>query len=427
MRHIRDFTEAHQALHAYYGATTMKGLYTLDRMRTLLKYLGDPQERLKIIHVAGTSGKTSTAYYVAALLTAAGHSTGLTVSPHVDEVNERLQIDLVPLPETEFCAALERFLEQVEASGIRPSYFELMIAFAFSEFARRNVDYAVVEVGLGGRLDGTNTIQREDKVCVITDIGLDHTEILGDTIPKIAAEKAGIIQPGNHVFMHRQGDDVMGVVARRCDEQRAALHLAEQGAPAATEGLPAFQQRNFGLALAAVSYALKRDGRPVLTMQQQTTAARTYIPARMETVRIGARTLIMDGAHNGQKIGTLLASMREKYGVAPITALVAFTAASDQHWQLGVDALLPVVSKLIITSFQVEQDLPKRAVEPARLAAYCREKGYEHIVIERSADRAYQLLMDDPVPLKLVVGSFYLLNDIRPIVARELHHTAEVK
>lgn len=424
---IRNFKEAHTALHAFYGNTDMKGLYTFDRMHELLAYLGDPQEDLRILHVAGTSGKTSTSYYAAALLKEAGYSVGLTVSPHVDEVNERLQINMVPLPEAVFCAALETFLEQIRTSGIRPSYFELMIAFALCEFKQRGVDYAVVEVGIGGRLDGTNHVRRADKVCLITDIGLDHTEILGDTIPKIAAEKAGIIQSHNHVFMHRQGAEVMEVVEERCKQQDATLHIVPDAIVPQTDSLPLFQRRNFQLALEAVAYTLDRDGRKQVTAGQCTAAARAYIPARMEVVHVGRQTLIMDGAHNGQKIGVFLKSVRAKYGDIPITALTAFTSASEQHWQGGIDALLPEVSRLIVTSFHVEQDVPRVAVQPEHVVAYAATKGYTGCVAEPDAARAYQLLLDDPSQVKLVVGSFYLLNDIRPLVAREVPHSPGVK
>jgi dihydrofolate synthase/folylpolyglutamate synthase len=412
---VRNFREVHTALRQFYGSgSSVK--YTLARMRALLEFVGNPQDGLQVVHVAGTSGKTSTAYYTAALLKQAGAKVGLTVSPHVDEVNERLQIDLLPMPERQFCVALEDFLGLVGRSDIHPSYFELMIAFAFCEFSKQAVDYAVVEVGLGGLLDATNTVSRTDKVCVITDIGLDHTEILGDSLAAIAVQKAGIIQPHNHIFMHEQSPEVMEAVVRTVTEKKAVLHIAESVCLPEAKALPLFQQRNFGLAHTAASFVLARDNRPLLKPPAVQAAAATYVPARMEIIK-NTGTLILDGAHNAQKIGQLLQSIRAQFGDQLITALVAFVGGRDSRWQQALDVLLPEVSQLIITTFKTDQDVPKTAVDPKRLAAYCTsQQASADCLIEADPVKAYQLLASDPASLKLVVGSFYLLNHIRPWV-----------
>ncbi|HET6924268.1 MAG TPA: Mur ligase family protein, partial [Candidatus Saccharimonadales bacterium] len=312
MTEVTTFAEAHAALRKYYQVP-LNGPYTLDRMYRLLAAVGNPQDTLRAIHIAGTSGKTSTAYYAAALLQQTGAKVGLTVSPHVDEVNERVQLNLTPLPEAQFCAELTEFLALVEASDITPSYFECMIAFAYWEFARQQVDYAVVEVGLGGLLDGTNTIQRDDKVCVIADIGFDHTEVLGDTLEAIAAQKAGIIQPHNAVFVHPQDEAVMAVFQEACHAKVAELTVVPDTLPFDSLYLPSFQRRNLSLALAAVKYVLQRDGRNPLDDGQIETAARTHIPARMETVKSGGRTFILDGAHNAQKLATLFDDVERRF------------------------------------------------------------------------------------------------------------------
>lgn len=412
MAKIHNFQEAHDALRTFYGAQHPM-MNTLGRMQALLAYLGDPQNSLRVIHIAGTSGKTSTAYYAAALLQAAGHTVGLTVSPHVDEVNERVQVGLVPLQAEEFFAALEEMLGLVEQSGITPSYFEFMTALAFYQFKKQAVDYAVVEVGLGGRYDATNTIARADKVCVITDIGLDHTEILGDTVELIAAEKVQIIHRGNEVFMHQQADSVMAVATAQCNAQQATMHVVHELADAPS--LPLFQRRNLELARTAVAYVLARDRQAPLTADQLGVAARTYIPARMEIVTIGNDKLVIDGAHNEQKISTLLQSIRAQFGPQPVAALVGFTG-SPAHWQPALDILLAQTASLIFTSFHSEKDVPKVAVDPALLAAYSTAHRHMNCMVEPDPAKAYRRLMaDTTVRLKLVVGSFYLLNDIRPL------------
>jgi dihydrofolate synthase/folylpolyglutamate synthase len=412
---IRNFEEAHTALHEFYGLPGAKREYKLDRMRALMEYLGNPQESLKIVHVAGTSGKTSTCYYISALLEAAGANVGLSVSPHVDEVNERVQINHTPLPEVAFCESLGEFIELIQGSELRPSYFELMIAFAFWKFARMNVDYAVIEVGLGGLLDGTNVVERSDKVCVITDIGLDHTEVLGDTLAKIAAQKAGIIQSQTHVFVYDQGQEVMTPIRARVAAQHAIVHEIAPRALHAASAMPLFQQRNLFLAEQAVKYVVARDGRGPLTPQQIQAAAAVCIPARMEQFHVGDKTIIIDGSHNAQKIATLAESMHAKFRDKPIVALVSFVQDKDERWQGGLDALSSLTKQLIITAYAADQDLPKTSMDPNTVATYCQEHGFT-MIVEPNPQAAFAKLLQRPESILLVVGSFYLLNAIRPLV-----------
>ena len=226
MGRLDSIDSAVRALYEYIPQTaSMKQNYSLDRLRTFLSEIGNPQETRRVVHIAGTSGKTLTAYFIRALLQEAGQVTGLTVSPHVLSITERVQINGKPLPDDEFVGYLERFLEIVRASEVPLTYFEVLVAFAQWVFDERQVDYAVVETGLGGLLDGTNTVTRADKVCVITDMGLDHTEVLGDTIEAIARQKAGIIQPGNPVFLLEQDAAATAVVAEEARGRRASLRI----------------------------------------------------------------------------------------------------------------------------------------------------------------------------------------------------------
>lgn len=412
---IRNFEEARLALRRFYdvpGSNT----YTLDRMKTLVSYLGNPQELLKVVHIAGTSGKSSTAYYTAALLEASGAVVGLSVSPHVIQLNERVQINHTMLSEEQFCEALGEFMDLVSDSNTRPSYFETMVAFAFWQFARSKVDYAVIEVGLGGLLDGTNVISRPDKVCIITDIGLDHTNVLGNTISKIATQKAGIIQPHNHVYMYAQADEVMTVVKKRCHSQKATLHevAVPHEYPEADQKLPLFQQRNIYLATQAVDYVLARDKRSPLTQEQRVMAAATYVPSRMDIYQVGGKTLIIDGAHNEQKMKTLLESMRSKFPDQQVAALVAFVSARDDRWQRALELLSDYT--LDITAFDQEpDDMPKKFIPPKDIAQYLRRKG-KTCSIEPNLAKAYQKLLKHPEPILLVTGSLYLFSGIRPLI-----------
>ena len=411
-----NFADVHMALRQFY-ANAKPGPYTLDTMRALMQHLGNPQDTLRVVHVAGTSGKTSTAYFIAALLKESGAKVGLTVSPHVDEVNERVQVGLVPLDEATFCAEFGEFLELVEGSKLKPSYFEVMVAFAYWEFARKGVDYAVVEVGLGGLLDGTNVVSREDKVCVITDIGFDHVEVLGNTLGEIAAQKAGIIQQRNQVFMYRQGEEVMVSVEAAAAEKEATLNLVSIAGGEEYVELAGFQQRNFGLARAVVSFVLERDKPGAqLSDSQLQAASRVYIPGRMEVVQLGEKTLVMDGAHNAQKLHTFLESLQQRFPSEPFTALVGFVESEPGRLEHALDEVLPQTQHLIATSFYGEKDYAKHSVNPEVIAQYCQSKGYEQCEVQAEPRDAFAVLLARPEKLLVVTGSFYLLEHIRPLI-----------
>jgi dihydrofolate synthase / folylpolyglutamate synthase len=413
---IRNFEEANQVLAHYVPNIRSTSGYTLDRMRTLMGLLGNPQNQLKIVHVAGTSGKTSTSYYTAALLKAIGKKVGLTVSPHVDRVNERLQIDSVPLPEREFCSELAAFLEIVEAKRITPSYFELMVAFAYWEFAKQRVDYAVVEVGLGGLLDATNVVSREDKVCVITDIGLDHIDRLGNTLAEIAAQKAGIIQNNNVVFCHNQEQLVLDVLKDRCQQQHATLHVIKNDTQTQDfESLPLFQQRNFSLARAAIAYVCTRDKLTAPNQQQLQHASHTLIPGRMEIVQTQDKIIILDGAHNAQKLQALFSSIAAKYPGQNIAALISFADGRSYRLESSIHKLISNVASLIITRFVAGQDLPHGPVEPDKLVTMLKQQGFMQVTTTTDPKKAFSTLLNQPEPVLLVTGSFFLINDIRSL------------
>jgi dihydrofolate synthase / folylpolyglutamate synthase len=419
---IRNFAEARKALRPFYDAyKTMEAneIYTLDRIKALLKHLENPQDTLKVVHVAGTSGKTSTAYYAAALLEVSGAKVGLSASPHVVEMNERVQINRTPLPEAEYCEHLGEFMDVVAETGIKVSYFELKVAFMFTEFARRKVDYAVVEVGMGGLVDGTNVVSREDKVCIITDIGFDHTNFLGNTLAKITAQKAGIIRPHNQAFMYTQPHEVMKVARAAAERAEGTLHeITPENEPAIKDlHLPLFQQRNFYLAEQAANFVLERDGRKLLTPAQISEAAATHIPGRMEIFHNNGKTIVIDGAHNEQKMETLVRSVRAQFPNRPIAALVAFSMAGPNRWQPALNALKPIVKHMVVSSFDLQpDDRLKTSVDAHELADYLKTTGFESVAVEPELTKAYASLLQRPEPVLLVTGSLYMLGEILPLL-----------
>lgn len=421
MKQLLNFEEANEALRQFWpDQLTRPNVYSLDVIIPLMDYLGNPQEKLKIIHVAGTSGKTSTTYYAAALLKAAGKKVGLTASPHVDEVNERVQVNAAPLPEREFCSELAIFLELIKKSGLQPSYFEVLVAFAFWEFVRTGMEYAAIEVGLGGLNDATNMIRRPDKTCIITDIGLDHMNRLGSTLAEITEQKAGIIQLHNSVFCYRQAPEIMEQITSRARQKQADLHVVnDDAAESGLDFLPLFQQRNLGLARAAVDYLLKQNGGSGLTDKMVAEAAKIYIPARMEETKYGSRTIIVDGAHNAQKLHALAESVRRKYPGQKIAAIVSFVGNRTFRLDGSAKELALLLDHVIITGFSGPQDGPHASENPHDLADIFLRHGVASVETVEDPAEAFSMLLARPEPLLMVTGSFYLLNHIRPLV-REL-------
>ena len=206
-----DWNEAIALLH---GANWKHTKIGLERMRDFMHALGDPQEKLRYVHIAGTNGKGSACVMTQSILTAAGFRTGLYISPHLDQFNERLSIDGQMISDADLRRLAARVRAAAETLGEEPTDFEMITAMAFCWFEEQHCDLVVLEVGMGGRLDATNVISSPE-VCAIMHIGLDHTEFLGDTVEKVAAEKAGILKPGADCVLYHQFPGVMDVVQKR--------------------------------------------------------------------------------------------------------------------------------------------------------------------------------------------------------------------
>lgn len=416
---MKTFEEVNQYLRRYWPANLGRRAYTLEYMTELMDYLDNPQEKLKVVHVAGTSGKTSTAYYAAALLKAAGKKVGLSASPHVDEVNERVQPNLVPMPEAEYCKELSAFAALVEKGKLEPTYFELLVAFAFWQYARKGMEYAVIEVGLGGLTDATNVVTRPDKMCVITDIGLDHLNVLGSSLAEIAEHKTGIIQLHNSVFCYKQAREVMRQIEARARLKQADLHvLPASAAESRLDILPLFQQRNLGLAGAAVGHLLEAEGGVTPRMLVQ--AAKTYIPARMETFKHGGKVIILDGAHNAQKLHALTESIKQKYPRQKIAVLTALTEGRSFRLEDATEGLSRLADHLIVTTFSGQKDGPHRSEEAEVIAQLLGKHGAQSVELSPRPQVAFDKLLKRPEPVLLVTGSFYLLNHIRPLLRKVL-------
>lgn len=415
MKKITSLDGAVEAL-LVYSPPVLSWSFHLEEMQRLLEYLGNPQEKYKTIHIAGTSGKTSTAYFVRGLLEASGRKTGLTVSPHIVAVNERVQIGGIPLEEEKFLSYLNEFFELLSRTDFKPSYFALLVALAYWVFDKEKVEYAVVETGLGGRLDATNTVVRTDKLCVITNIGLDHTELLGDTVDKIAAEKAGIIQEKSHAIVRKQLPVVMEVFRHRSRSVDAVLEEVED--MDAPDILPEFQRQNWAMARAAYKYLRQRDGLPALSEQQSELVAHQTPPGRGETYRYGDKTIILDGAHNPQKIEALLASL-ETSSKKKVALLANFIESPDSKLTSVCKLLAPIAVHVIVPEFSMGQDVKSRrsfrAVDTAQ--AFHAHLDDEIEIILNPKD-ALATLLKRPEDTLLITGSLYLVSLLRPEILK---------
>ncbi len=417
----------------------------LDPVREVLGLLGDPQLSYRVIHVAGTNGKTSTARAVDALVRGHDLRTGRFTSPHLSRVTERISVDGEPLDAAAFVRAYEDvapYLEMVDGrlrhAGEPPvTYFEALAVMALAAFADAPVDVAVLEVGLGGTWDATNVVMAD--VVVVTPISLDHTDVLGDTIAAIAAEKAGVIHPGAVVVTAEQPEAAATVLAERAASVGARL-LGEgldlellEAAPAAggqmlTLQSPAgtyqgvfvpvhgeHQAHNVLLALAAVEALLTGGERALDGDVVGPALAALTSPGRLELVRTSPAVLV-DAAHNVAGAAALVAALEEAFAFSTLVGVVGVLQGKDGGGIL--DLLEPVLDEVVVT-----RSFSPRSVEVEDLAVIARDVfGDDRVHVAERLDDALVLAAeraeapDRPGSGVLVTGSITLVGEARTLL-----------
>ena len=428
-------------------AQTPSHKFDLAHMRVLLQELDHPERRFPSVLVAGTNGKGSTAATLASILRASGLKTGLYTSPHLVRINERIRINGKEISDdnfTELHGRIDRLAETlVDATELpwHPSFFEMMTAIAFEHFARELVDLAVLEVGMGGRLDATNVV--EPRVSVITDISLDHQKYLGNTVSEIAREKVGIIRPGGAVVTLPQQPEANDVIGNTILDLGARAVNAVPYVPPVSPGSAEYlalrtesdsstqvyryplqvlgkqilvetplvgrhQLRNVALAVAAAAELNQQGFAGITPASVEIGIRETRWPGRFQVVqaRSGWPEIVIDVAHNPAGAWALRSALSERYEDRPL--IFVFGAMRDKAISEMAEILFPLADRVIAT----RPENP-RAASPEEIQAAAARTGAEVELVEdvqHAVERARELSGDRTVVV--VTGSIYLVGEV---------------
>jgi dihydrofolate synthase/folylpolyglutamate synthase len=403
--------------------------YDLRRMEKLLQPLGNPHLGTRTVHIAGTKGKGSTAAMISQTLMSAGYRTGLFTSPHLHTLRERIKINGNMISKTDFAAFVTEIRPIVESVNKQATFgelttFEILTAVVFTHFKRNRVDFQVVEVGLGGRLDATNVVRPD--VCVITSLSLDHTEILGDTVAKIAAEKAGIIKPGCVVVSAPQVTEAARVIKRVCHQERVKLiHVGTDVTWHKTGGdlcrqtltvkgkkgtydltiplLGDYQMENAATAVAAIE-ALDLPGNNILSQNVSQGFREVSWPGRLQVLS-REPLVVVDGAHNAYSMKKLIENVKKYFSYG--RCFVIFGTSCDKDISGMVRELKKLSRHIIITSSS-----HPRAASTSSLAQTFNRLGIRPAVLDSVSEALTKTLASaDNTELILVTGSLFVAGE----------------
>lgn len=409
--------------------------FNLERMRSILSNLGNPHQSLKCVHIAGTKGKGSTAAMIASMLKAGGYRVGLYTSPHLISPRERIRIGSHLISEEEFASLISRIKEVIEKSSHRgnfsvPTFFEVYTSLAFTYFNHKKVDIAVIEVGLGGRLDATNVI--EPLVGVITPISLDHTNILGKSITSIAREKAGIIKPGSRIITSPQRKSVFSLLQKACEEKNATLYrvgeditfkvtkatscyykFSIQGMNSSYPDLllPLVGEHQLWNATTAVGTIelLANSGFPIFPQEIEEGLRKVKWRGRIQILERNP-TVLVDCAHNSAS-ARHLARFLEKFFVDKGKKLTLILAVLKNKDIEGIGkALCPLTHRVIITRANSPRALPPGEIL-ARIKMYCPFEPVIEDNVKRALERAKEMI-EARGDIICVTGSIYIVGEV---------------
>ncbi|WP_424244749.1 dihydrofolate synthase/folylpolyglutamate synthase [Elusimicrobium posterum] len=385
----------------------------LNAFKAALSVLGNPQEKIKFVHIAGTNGKGTASVMTAEILQAAGFKTGLFTSPHLTDATERIKINGKNISKKSFVSCVEKALK---AEKEELTFFEILTAAAFYYFAKNKVDYAVIETGLGGELDSTNVVMPE--VSIITSIGLDHAYVLGETITKIAAQKAGIIKENIPCVCGILPSKALAVVKRKAKEKHAQLIVAGKFKTnkflwnKKTTLITLEDSKNFNVNLlgyhtaqnAAIVYAaVKLMGIKEAAVKKG--FSNISFPARFDILNKKNNTFIIDGAHNPQAVQSTVELFKQSPYYKGGSGTLVFAAMEDKDYKTMLKILMPHFEKIILT----ELKLP-RAATAKQLLAVLNKTAKQKAVLMPFA-RALKAAASSARPV-LFTGSFYLSGEV---------------
>jgi len=363
--------------------------------------LGNPEQKFKSIHVAGTNGKGSTSHMIASILQEAGYKVGLYTSPHLKSFTERIRINGNEIPEDYVVSFIEKHKTFLEKQGL--SFFEMTVGLAFDYFASEHVDIAVIEVGLGGRLDSTNIIRPE--VSVITNIGWDHMDMLGDTLPKIAFEKAGIIKPNIPAVIGERQDEVEGVFLEKANECHSEISFASDSEfEYHTDLLGAYQKKNAKTAVKAIQKLEAFDiSEEHITNGLQNVVANTNLKGRWQILNLEPK-VICDTAHNREGLEMVMHQLKHE---SFIKLHIVLGVVSDKN----LETILPFFPKEA-TYYFCKPDVP-RGLFPATLqekASQFKLKGG----VFASVNEAYQVALKNASKKDVIYigGSTFVVAEV---------------
>ena len=412
---------------------------TLDHTRRILDVMGHPERDLKVIHVAGTNGKGSVCAYLNSMLMLGGYTCGLFTSPHLERINERFMINNVQISDDEFLEAFEEVMKAckvtMDAGETHPTYFETIFLMGVWLFRKHNVDYLILETGLGGRLDATN-VTEHPLACIITSISRDHTEYLGETIPEIAAEKAGIIKPGVPVICDGKNEEAAAVITAKARELGSPAYVltpasyelistmkegtffrfrfegqeAELSVPSVAE----YQMMNASLAYFAMKLLAGEHGIADEVLREG--IRRTVWPCRMETVM---EDVVIDGAHNEDGVARFVETVSHFGEEQEITLL--FSAVADKRYP---DMIRELCEGIRPARVVVTQIAGSREVSAERLAQIFRSYGCEDVTAVAAVGEAFDTaLAKKGDGMLFCVGSLYLAGELKTWIAEHYPRT----
>lgn len=425
--------QAIEALHAL--PRLGQGVPGLARMQNLMDHLGNPEKDLQCIHIAGTNGKGSLAAMTSSILTAAGYKTGLTISPYVVDFRERFQIDGEMIPPRTLANLTEKVLDAIDAieaeGGEKPVEFEAVTALAFLWFAREKCDLVVLETGLGGRCDATNVVPHK-LVAAITKIGYDHMEVLGDTLDKIAAEKAGIIKEGTVVVNYPdQPAEAMGPILTAAAEAHTSIitpdkddltllrgkrleNRIDYGGYRAALGLPGTHQANHAAMAVEIALALWREfGYDISDDAILQGLADVRMPARIEVLRRHP-LLLLDGCHNPDGAKMLAATLTRADFEENLVGVLGVLA--DKDYKDMLSDLAPCFAKVYTVTPNCPRALSAEELQKeARFHTDAEAADSVADAIRKAVDYADENNLAGVV----VCGSLYLAAEARPLLLKE--------